>query len=86
MVGGSLSWVLFNKFLGTVFPNSGNKKMGLGEWNPNKKEDLGFLQELVEAGKVKPVIDRSHPLSEVPEAFRYLQAGRVKGKVVITVG
>ena len=59
--------------------------MGLGEWNPNKKEDLDFLQELVEAGKLKPVIDRCYPLSEVPEAFRYLKAGHVRGKAVITM-
>jgi NADPH:quinone reductase-like Zn-dependent oxidoreductase len=85
MVGGSLRRVLTNKILGSIFPNTGNKKMGLGEWNPNKKEDLDFLQELVEAGKLKPVIDRCYPLSEVPEAFRYLEAGHVRGKAVITM-
>ncbi len=42
-------------------------------------------KELLEAGKVVPVIDRTYPLSEVPEAMRYLEAGHAKGKVVITV-
>jgi len=86
MVGGSLRRVLFNKFLGSIFYNNGNKKMGLGGWNPNKKEDLDFLQGLVEAGKLHPVIDRCYPLSEVPEAFRHLEAGHIIGKAVITVG
>ena len=43
------------------------------------------MKELLEAGKVKPVIDRCYPLSEVPEAFRYLEEGHAQGKVVITV-
>ena len=59
--------------------------MGIGMWKPNKKEDLDFLKELFEAGKVKPVIDRCYPLSEVPEAFRYLEEGHARGKVVITM-
>ena len=50
---------------------------------PNK--DLAFMKELIEAGKVKPVIDRRHTLSEVAEALRYYGEGRAKGKVVITV-
>ena len=49
------------------------------------KEDLVVLKELIEAGKVTPVIDRTYPLSEVPEAIRYLEEGRARGKVVITV-
>ncbi|MDQ3974008.1 MAG: NAD(P)-dependent alcohol dehydrogenase [Actinomycetota bacterium] len=48
-------------------------------------EELLFLTELVEAGKVTPVIDRTYPLSEVPEAIRHLEEGRTRGKVVITV-
>ena len=47
--------------------------------------DLQFLKELIEAGKVTPVIDRTYPLSEVPDAIRYLHAGRARGKLVITV-
>ena len=49
------------------------------------KEDLVVLTELFEAGKVKPVIDRTYPLSEAPAAIRYLEAGHARGKVVITV-
>jgi NADPH:quinone reductase-like Zn-dependent oxidoreductase len=44
-----------------------------------------FLKELFEAGKVVPVIDRRYPLSEVPEALRYLEEGHAQGKVVITM-
>ena len=49
------------------------------------KEDLVVLKELIEAGKVTPVIDRTYPLSETPEAFRYLNKGHASGKVVITL-
>jgi len=49
------------------------------------KDDLEFLKELIEAGKVTPVIDRTYPLSEVPEAIRYLEEGHAQGKVVISV-
>jgi NADPH:quinone reductase-like Zn-dependent oxidoreductase len=48
-------------------------------------EDILVLKELIESGKVTPVIDRTYPLSEVPEAIRYLEEGHAKGKVVITV-
>jgi NADPH:quinone reductase-like Zn-dependent oxidoreductase len=49
------------------------------------KPDMEALRELLEAGKVKPVVDRSYPLSEVADAFRYLGEGHAQGKVVITV-
>ena len=49
------------------------------------KEDLVVLKELAEVGKVMPVIDRTYPLSESPDAIRYLEAGHARGKVVITV-
>ena len=50
---------------------------------PNK--DLAFMKELLEAGKVVPVIDRRYTLSEVAEALRYLGEGHARGKVVITL-
>jgi NADPH:quinone reductase-like Zn-dependent oxidoreductase len=62
-----------------------SQRMGmmLAELN---KEDLGILRDLLQAGKVKPVIDRTYPLSQVPEAIRYLEGGHARGKVVIAVG
>jgi NADPH:quinone reductase-like Zn-dependent oxidoreductase len=48
-------------------------------------EDLQFLKELIDSGKITPIIDRTYPLSEVPEAIRYLEEGHARGKVVITV-
>jgi NADPH:quinone reductase-like Zn-dependent oxidoreductase len=57
----------------------------LGTWISKEQEDLEELRELLEAGKLTPVVDRTFPLSEVPEAIRYLRDGRARGKVVITV-
>jgi NADPH:quinone reductase-like Zn-dependent oxidoreductase len=50
-----------------------------------RSEDLVALKELIEAGKVTPVIDRTYPLREAPEAIRYLEQGHARGKVVIKV-
>ena len=63
----------------------GGKKVGLMETAKGNKKDLLIIKELLEAGKVAPVIDRCYPLSEVPEAIRYLEEGHAQGKVVITV-
>jgi len=51
-----------------------------------RREDLTIMRELMETGRVTPVIDRRYPLSEVPEAIRYLEEGHARGKVVITLG
>ena len=50
-----------------------------------KNEGLVALQELIEAGEVTPVIDRTYLLSEVPDAIRYWENGHARGKVVVTV-
>jgi NADPH:quinone reductase-like Zn-dependent oxidoreductase len=49
------------------------------------RDDLQVLKDLIEAGKLTPVIDRTYPLRETPEALRYLEKGHARGKVVITV-
>jgi NADPH:quinone reductase-like Zn-dependent oxidoreductase len=85
MVGGSRAQILQAMFLGPLISMTGSKKMGTVMWKPNKKEDLVFIKDLFEAGKVVPVIDRRYPLSEVAEALRYLDEGHHQGKVVITV-
>jgi NADPH:quinone reductase-like Zn-dependent oxidoreductase len=84
-VGGSTATILQAVFLGPLISRRGSKKLGLVPWKPNDKEDLAILEELYKAGKVKPVIDKSYPLSEVPEALRYLEEGHAQGKIVITM-
>ncbi len=53
--------------------------------NKENHEDMIVLGELIESGKLTPVIDRTYPLAEVPEAMRYLEEGHARGKVVITL-
>jgi NADPH:quinone reductase-like Zn-dependent oxidoreductase len=60
------------------------QKLGTFVASENNR-DLMVLKELVESGKVTPAIDRTYPLSEVPAAIRYMQEGRARGKVVVTV-
>ena len=85
MVGGPIARVFLNVLLGLFISLIGSKKIGMVMWKPNRKEDLVSLEELFKAGTVVPVIDRRYPLSEVPEALRYLEEGHALGKVVITV-
>ncbi len=83
IIGGSLATIFQALLLGPWIALTGRKKLGLLIYKQNK--DLVFMKELLEAGKVVPVIDRRYPLSEVAEALRYFGEGHVKGKVVITV-
>ena len=82
----TMSHMLFQVvFLGAWVSMTGGTKIGaFGTVRPNK-EDLVFIKELLETGKVVPVIDRRYPLGETAEAIRYLEEGHAQGKVVITV-
>jgi NADPH:quinone reductase-like Zn-dependent oxidoreductase len=82
--GGTLAQIFQSMLLGPWMSRTGGKKMGNLSHRPNQK-DLVFMKELLEAGKVVPVIDRRYQLSVVPEAFRYFGEGHAKGKVVITM-
>ena len=82
IIGGSIARIMQFVFLGPLISKNG-KKMGLLMYESNK--DLAFINKLVEEGKLKSVIDKCYPLSEVPDALRYFGEGRAKGKVVITV-
>ena len=86
---------------GIIIPNSGHSGMGYvikafllapfmrQQGNmflaTSNSKDLDYLKQLIEDGKVTPVIDKTYPLSDTPEAFRYLEEEHARGKVVITV-
>ena len=69
--------------LGPWISMAGTQKMSAMLARPNQN-DLTFVKELLEAGKVVPVIDRRYPLSEVADALRYYGKGHARGKIVIT--
>jgi len=83
--GGALSQLFQAMFLGSLFSRENEKKMGFMGIAKFNQKDLFYLAELLEAGKVVPVIDKCYPLSDVPEAIRYLVGEHAQGKVVITM-
>jgi NADPH:quinone reductase-like Zn-dependent oxidoreductase len=85
MVGGARGAIFQAAILGPLVSRMGSRNYGINPWNQHSKEDYEFLGELFEAGKVMPVIDKRYPLSEVPEALRYLEEGCALGKVVSTM-
>ncbi|HEX9987746.1 MAG TPA: NAD(P)-dependent alcohol dehydrogenase [Chloroflexia bacterium] len=83
-VGGSVPTALQILLLGPLIRRATGKKIRYLMVQPNAR-DLAHITELCAAGKVVPVVDKCYPLSEVPEALRYLGEGRAKGKIVINV-
>jgi NADPH:quinone reductase-like Zn-dependent oxidoreductase len=71
--------------LGSAGLGTANKKVSFMGITKINQPDLVFLKELLEAGKVVPVIDRSYPLRNTAKALRYLEGGHARGKVVIIV-
>jgi NADPH:quinone reductase-like Zn-dependent oxidoreductase len=82
--GGSMAQVFQGLLLGPWMSIIGTRKLTHLYHRPSR-DDLLFMKELLETGKVKPVIDRRFPLNEAAEAFRYYGEGHSRGKVVITV-
>jgi NADPH:quinone reductase-like Zn-dependent oxidoreductase len=83
--GGTMPQFFQAMLLGSLMSKNGGKKMGSMGIAKVNQEDLVFLGELLEAGKIVPVIDRSYPLNKVAEAIRYIEDRHAQGKVVITV-
>ncbi len=86
VLGGKLPQIFQALLWGPLISKTGSKKLGFMGIAKLNQKDLVLLKELLEAGKVKPLIDRRYPLSETAEALRYLEEGHAQGKVVITVG
>jgi NADPH:quinone reductase-like Zn-dependent oxidoreductase len=84
MAGGTMKQIFQAILLGPWISMIGSKKLRSLSLKINQK-DLVVMKELIEAGKVKPVIDRRYPLSEVVEALRYYAKGHSRGKVVINI-
>ena len=84
IAGGGLAQIFQAMLLAPLLSRIGSKKTYFFIANINQK-DLVFLKDLLEAGKVVPVIDRRYPLSDAAEALRYLEQKHARGKVVLTV-
>ncbi|HEX4809651.1 MAG TPA: NAD(P)-dependent alcohol dehydrogenase [Bryobacteraceae bacterium] len=84
MVGGHVIKILQAALLGPVLSRIGTKKMRFFIAKINTK-DLVLLKDLLEAGKVVPIIDRRYPLTDTAEALRYREEGHARGKIVITI-
>jgi NADPH:quinone reductase-like Zn-dependent oxidoreductase len=82
--GGSMKQAYQGMLLGPWLSMFGKKKIKGYVAQPDS-DDLGYMTELIEAGKVRPVIDRKYKFNEIPEAIRYLEDGHARGKVVIGI-
>jgi NADPH:quinone reductase-like Zn-dependent oxidoreductase len=84
-LGGTASPIIQALLLGPVISLATGKRMGLLLWwKPFNREDLATLTALIAGGKVKPVIDRRFPLSQVVDALRWVDDGRARGKVIVS--
>lgn len=84
MVGGTNAQIFQALLLGSVQSLGSSRKMTTVTCKPDQA-DLLVMKELIEAGKVKPVIDRCYPLEETTDAIRYMEEGHAKGKIVVSV-
>jgi NADPH:quinone reductase-like Zn-dependent oxidoreductase len=86
LIGGPTRRIFAAMLLGPLISLAGGRHLGIQwGWKPFKQQDVASLYELVEAGNIRPVIDRRYGLAEVPDALRYLESGEARGKIVITI-
>ena len=84
-IGGSNLTLFEALWLGPLLTLLGDRYLGLMFWwKPFKAEDVATIARLMAAGKVRPIIDRRFPLTEVVEALRYVDSGQARGKVIVT--
>ena len=83
--GGTMRQIFEAMLLGSLRSRNGGKKLASMGIAKVKQADLVYLGELLEAGKIPPFIDRTYPLGEIAEAFRYFEEVHAQGKVVITI-
>ncbi|NJP07460.1 MAG: NAD(P)-dependent alcohol dehydrogenase [Chloroflexaceae bacterium] len=84
LIGGSMKNLFQAMLFGPLLSKTSGQKIGNMLVQPNT-QDLRFMRDLLESGKVKPVIDKRYPLREVPQAMRYFESRQAQGKIVITV-
>jgi NADPH:quinone reductase-like Zn-dependent oxidoreductase len=85
MAGGNTRQILESLILGSLL-SSDNLTMTVVSVNKNRaRADFEIIAAMVEEGKIKPVIDTTYPLSQTADAMRYLEAGKARGKIVLTV-
>jgi NADPH:quinone reductase-like Zn-dependent oxidoreductase len=86
MAGGKVSQLFEGLLLGPLLSRFGTKALGFMGVATTRNEDLLVIKELLEAGKIVPVIDRTYPLGEAAAAIRYMMEEHARGKVVIVCG
>ena len=84
MAGGTMAQIFQSMLMGSIMSETGGRKMR-GVSAKRSQNDLVFIKDLFEAGKLESVIDRRYSLSDAPEALRYLGEGHARGKIVITL-
>ncbi len=85
VLGGKIPQIIQALLWGPLISKTGSRKIGFMGIAKLNQKDLVFLKELLEAGKVKPLIDRRYPLGETAEAMKYLDEGHARGKIIITL-
>jgi NADPH:quinone reductase-like Zn-dependent oxidoreductase len=85
VIGGSLTQLFQALLLGPLLSSNRGRKMGFMGIAKRNQQDLTYLSELLEFGKIKPVIDKRYPLSETAKATQYLIDGHARGKIVINL-